>query len=234
MNEQLQIGSLTFQVRRSERRKTIGITVDRDGSLILRAPFACLDEQLERVAKEKLLWTYSKLAEKKLLFRPACPKKFINGEGFYYLGQSYRLLLIDRQPVRNRIPPLSLQDNWFMLRRDERSRAEQHFVAWYTHQARRWLRMRVARLAARVDVQPQGIDVRRLGFRWGSCSPKGQLNFHWRTILLPPEMIDYIIVHELVHLREPRHSLEFWRRVERIIPDYIQRKNWLFENGGRL
>lgn len=234
MNEQLQINNLVFTVRWSAWRKSIGITVDRDGTLILRAPIGCPTKLLERVAKEKLLWTYTKLAEKKLLFRPTRPKKFIDGEGFYYLGDSYRLLLVDSHAIKDRTSPLRLQDDWFMLCRDERLRAEQHFVAWYTDQARNWLRTRVKRFADRVGVQPQGIDVRRLGFRWGSCSPKGRINFHWRTILLPPEMIDYIIVHELVHLREPRHSAEFWRRVERVIPDYIKRKHWLYENGGKL
>lgn len=234
MIEQIQIGDLNFALRPSERRKTIGITVDRDGSLILLAPAACPDAHLERFAKEKLLWTYIKLAEKKLLIPSPRPKKYMNGEGFHYLGESYRLLLIDPQPDRNKALPLMLQDNWFMLRRDERPRAEEHFVSWYTHQALRWLSTRVARLAHRIDVQPQSVNVRRLGFRWGSCSPKGHLNFHWRTILLPPEMIDYIVVHELVHLRERRHSSEFWRRVERIIPDYMQRKNWLMVNGGKL
>jgi len=232
--EQLQISDLSFTLRRSERRKTIGITVDRDGSLILRAPFECPDEQLERAVKEKLLWTYTKLAEKKLLFRPTRPKKFIDGEGFHYLGESYRLLLIDPQSTRNSTLPLKLQDGWFMLRSNERPRAEQHFEAWYTQQARDWLRMRAARFVARVDVQPRSMDVRSLGFRWGSCSPTGYLNFHWRIILLPPEIIDYIIVHELVHLREAHHSLEFWRRVERIIPDYLQRKKWLSENGCKV
>jgi predicted metal-dependent hydrolase len=121
-----------------------------------------------------------------------------------------------------------------MLRRDERPRAEHHFINWYTRQARDWLKLRVARFTTRVDVQPRDIEVRRLGYRWGSCSPTKRLNFHWRTILLPPEIIDYIIVHELVHLREPRHGGEFWRRVERIIPDYVQRKQWLSENGSKV
>jgi predicted metal-dependent hydrolase len=232
--EQLQIGGLLFSLRRSERRKTIGITVDRDGSLILRAPVECPSEQIKRVAREKLFWTYTKLAEKKLLFRPPRPKKFIDGEGFYYLGESYRLLLTAPYEDRNKNLPLKLQDGWFMLCSNERPRAEQHFTTWYIHQARAWIDRRVLRFASRVGVQPQGINVRRLGFRWGSCSPMGYLNFHWRTILLPPDIIDYIIVHELVHLHEARHSAEFWRRVERIIPDYIQRKSWLLENGGKL
>lgn len=223
-----------FAVRRSVRRNTIGITVDRDGSLILHAPTECPSKLLERVAQEKLLWTYIKLSEKKLLFRPARPKKFIDGEGFYYMGESYRLLLVEPHVIKHQPFSLNLQDGWFMLRSDERPRAEYHFVSWYTRQAQDWLKMRAARFATRVDVQPRGIEVRRLGYRWGSCSPTKRLNFHWRTILLPPEIIDYIIVHELVHLREPRHSVEFWRRVERIIPDYLQRKNWLSVNGSKL
>lgn len=234
MNEQLQIGKLMFVVRRSARRKTIGITVDRDGSLILHAPIESSSTLLARVAEEKLLWTYTKLSEKKLLFRPTRPKKFIDGEGFYYLGESYRLLLIEPEAIKDQSAPLNLRDGWFMLRPDERSRAEYHFISWYTRQAREWIRFRVARFASRVDVQPRAIEVCRLGYRWGSCSPTRRLNFHWRTILLPPAIIDYIIVHELVHLCEPRHSIEFWRRVERIIPDYLQRKNWLSENGSKM
>jgi predicted metal-dependent hydrolase len=234
VNEQLQIGDLIYAVRRSVRRQTIGITVDRDGSLILHSPIECPTTLLERVAQEKLLWTYTKLSEKKLLFRPARPKKFIDGEGFYYLGESYRLLLVEPATIKHQPSPLNFLDDWFMLRRDERPRAEHHFINWYTRQARDWLKLRVARFTTRVDVQPRDIEVRRLGYRWGSCSPTKRLNFHWRTILLPPEIIDYIIVHELVHLREPRHGGEFWRRVERIIPDYMQRKQWLSENGSKV
>ena len=60
------------------------------------------------------------------------------------------------------------------------------------------------------------------------------MNLHWATMLLPPPIVDYILVHELVHLHEPRHSAEFWRRVERVIPDYQSRKHWLAENGGTI
>lgn len=161
------------------------------------------------------------------------PKKFINGEGFYYLGESYRLLLIDPVETKDQIPPLQFQDDWFLLQRNERRQADHHFVHWYTLKANEWLRVRTRRFISRIDVQPTGLDVRHLGFRWGSCSPSGRVNFHWRTILLPPEIIDYIIVHELVHLRESHHNSAFWLRVERVIPDYVQRKQWLSENGCR-
>ena len=70
--------------------------------------------------------------------------------------------------------------------------------------------------------------------RWGSCSARGNLNFHWKLILMPPEVLDYVVVHELAHRREMNHSSRFWAEVERIMPDYKRRRKWLKENGGQV
>src|SRR6266487_6703036 len=75
------------------------------------------------------------------------------------------------------------------------------------------------------------INIKDLGYRWGSCGRASTLNFHWRVIQLPPGIIDYVVVHELVHLHEPRHNADFWRRVEQALPDFTTRKQWLTENG---
>lgn len=96
-----------------------------------------------------------------------------------------------------------------------------------------WLTRRVAGWAPRMGVEPKCVEVRDLGFRWGSCGQAGRVNFHWATILLPPSVIDYVIVHELAHLIEPHHTPEFWKRVGRALPEYDQRKGWLAEHGGR-
>jgi predicted metal-dependent hydrolase len=234
MNELIQIDNLAFTLRRSARRRTIGIIVDRNGDLILQAPANCSTAEIERVTRETLLWTYTKLAEKKHLGGPPRPKKFINGEGFYYLGKSYRLLLVDTSELRPTDPPLQLKNGWFLFRSDLRSQAEEHFVNWYTEHAGKWLSSRIDRFATRMDVKPNRVEVRSLGYRWGSCSINGKLYFHWRTIMLPCEIIEYIIVHELAHLRERKHNVEFWRIIERVIPDYLERKKWLADNGGRL
>jgi predicted metal-dependent hydrolase len=69
---------------------------------------------------------------------------------------------------------------------------------------------------------------------WGSCGKGGRLYFHWRSILLPPRIADYVVVHELVHLREPHHSPGFWRAVERVLPDFAHRKQWLAEHGAEV
>ncbi len=231
MSEQLEIEELTFEVRRSAKRKTIGITVDREGDLRLDVPVGVPRSLIEDVAGEKLFWIYKKLAEKGLCQRPGNRREYVNGEGFHYLGRSYRLLLV-KDVRENGNKPLKLANGRFLLLATERDHARAHFVAWYRTVGSTWLRRRVALYQERLGVEPSGIEVRDLGYRWGSCGEKGMLNFHWHTVLLPPPIADYIIVHELAHLVEKHHTPRFWCLVERVLPDYRTRKQWLAENGG--
>lgn len=166
------------------------------------------------------------------------PRQFVDGAGFPYLGRSYRLLLVPDQDV-----PVKLTGGRFRMRRAAVERgevggraeatetAEAHMIRWYSTHARPWLTARVERYAGRIRVMPGGLTVRDLGYRWGSCGKGGRLYFHWKTILLPPRLIEYVVVHELVHLREPHHDAMFWRRVERVIPDWAERREALREVG---
>lgn len=235
MNETITVGELTFTICRSAKRSTVGLTVERDGSLRLHAPLDCPVEQIEQVATAKQLWVHTKLAEKRLLAQPIVKKLFVTGEGFPFLGRSYRLRLIDlpqsaKSKTANSV--LRLHQGRFLLWREEQPRARKHFIAWYTLRARSRIIQCTERLVQRLEVTPQAVDVRDLGFRWGSCSQNGKLYFHWRTILLPPRIIEYIVTHELIHIHEPHHDRAFWQRVERALPDYNVRKQWLAERGG--
>ncbi len=235
MSASLVVDGLTYELRRSQKRTTIGITVDRDGSLILTAPHDCPTQTIEQTARKKGLWVHTKLAEKRFLFRPKPPKEYVTGENFYHLGRSHRLLLVDVPEDHTATPPaLRLRRGRFELRRDERHRADEHFVAWYVRNGQPWIQRRVDLLADRIGVSPASVNVRELGYRWGSCGLKGNLNFHWRTVCLPPRMVEYVVVHELVHVIEPHHGRDFWKRVERVLPDYTSRKRWLAENGHRF
>ncbi|MFW5878370.1 MAG: M48 family metallopeptidase [Myxococcota bacterium] len=226
---ELHVNDLSFEVRRSSRRRTMQITVDRDGELLLFAPSECPESKLAAFVRQKRTWIHTKLAEKEAsrVVRPR--KEFVTGEGFPYLGRSYRLLLVDDQDV-----PVKLVDGRFRMRRDCASDGHKHMVRWYREHAAPWLRRRMEQWTGRIGVKPTGLAVKDLGYRWGSCSPSGTVNFHWKTILLPAAIVDYVIVHELVHLREQHHTPEFWRRVERAMPDYERRKGWLAERGNEL
>lgn len=227
MTETLAVDDLIFEVRRSTRRRTLEITLDRGGELRISAPPGVGDERLVAFVREKRFWLYTKMAEKETRQQPFGVREFVSGEGFPYLGRSYRLLLVDEQDA-----PLKLEAGRFRLLRPLAPDGREQFVRWYTEHARHWLKRRVKGWAARMGVEPKGVEVRDLGFRWGSCGQPGNLNFHWATILLPVSIVDYVIVHELAHLVEPNHTPEFWLRVGRALPEFEQRKGWLAEQGG--
>jgi predicted metal-dependent hydrolase len=231
MSEIVTIDDLSFVVRRSDRRTTLGMTIERDGKLILTAPTNSSLELVKRFAREKQFWVYTKLAQKEMLFRPRTPKEFVAGEGFYYLGRSYRLKIIPADEVEHNAPPLRLHQGRYVLRREEQYRAAQHFTAWYKRHAQMWISRRAELLANRLEVEAPAVLIRDLGFRWGSCSPSGKVNIHWRAILLPPRIIEYIVAHELVHLNISTHRPEFWARLKRAMPDFEERKEWLAVNG---
>jgi predicted metal-dependent hydrolase len=230
MSETLHLEGLAFAVRRSVRRSTVGVAVERDGSLTVSAPSGADLNGVEQAVRARLFWVFTKLAEKALLFQPAPEKEYVSGEGFCYLGRSYRLQLTDGTTEG---APLILRNGRFVLRKADRHRAGELFADWYTEHGRAWISQRVSDLAPRVGVEVSSVRVRDLGNRWGSCSPDGGLNFHWRTIRLPPSLVEYVAAHELVHLLEPKHDANFWTRLERLLPDSAARKHRLAETGGR-
>ncbi|MGS0979418.1 M48 family metallopeptidase [Burkholderia gladioli] len=220
------VDDLQFTVRRSGSRRTMQITVERNGELVLCAPPDVDDTHLREFVAEKRFWIYTKLAEKDRLKRSVPSKEFVGGEGFLYLGRSHRLKLVDQQDA-----PLKLVNGRFALRRDALPSAREHFIRWYSERARAWLSTRVAEYQSRMEVVPAGVKVQDLGYRWGSCGKGDWLYFHWKSVLLPARIAEYVVVHEIAHLHEPHHTPAFWLRVERAMPDFAHRKAWLAEHG---
>jgi predicted metal-dependent hydrolase len=222
----LTVGDLSFALQRSDRRKTLQITVERDGSLAMLAPPHVTQDSLRKFALERRFWVYTKLAEKDRLHKRPLVKTFSDGEGFLYLGRSYRLRLVEHQDV-----PLKLQNGRFNLLGDLKDAGRDQLIRWYSVRAKVWLWDKAQDYVERMQVSPAGLRVQDLGYRWGSCGKGEYLYFHWKTILLPPRIAEYVVVHELAHLHEPHHTQRFWRRVERAMPDFELRKAWLAENG---
>jgi len=221
MTETLTVGGLNFEVQRSERRKTLGLTVDRAGELVAHVPAETSSEELSRWIRGKLLWVHRKLALKE----DAAPKtrapEFISGEAFCYLGRRYQLKVLAQQAQ-----PLQFDGARFTLRQDARP-AEPHFRRWYTATGADWLKRRVETYSARTASKPKRVEVRDLGFRWGSCGRNGILYFNWRVLQLPVRLVDYVIVHELIHLREGHHGPKFWEALAVAMPDWKKRKDAL-------
>ncbi len=104
----------------------------------------------------------------------------------------------------------------------------------YRSQAREVISRRAAYFAPLMGVSYNRIAIKETKTRWGSCSAKGNLNFHWKLILMPAKILDYVVVHELAHLKEMNHSPRFWAQVEKMLPDYRQRRKWLKEHGAEV
>lgn len=222
----LSIGDLRFELRRSERRRVLEITVDRGGELILSAPPGVPDAKLRDFVKRKRMWVYKQLARKAALGNVASRKVFTDGEGFAYLGRNYRLRLVPESDAA-----VKLVGGRFVMPRALANDGRAHMIRWYCEHARAWLWGKVQEFKARMEVEPAGVRVQDLGYRWGSCGKDNWLYFHWKSILLPARIAEYVVVHEIAHLHERHHTPRFWLRVERAMPDFAHRKSWLAEHG---
>lgn len=234
----LDVDGLRFAVRWSPRRRTIGITVERDGRLRVAAPARCPVRELDGAVRAKLPWVRRKLAEQAALGPPPAPPEYADGERLPYLGRTYRLALVDDLVGDSGGTPA---DAPVRLRRGRievpRAAADRRaaVVAWYTARAQALIARRVARFAPAVGVSPAAVVVRDLGKRrWGVCATRtGTLSFHYELVLLPVAIVDYVVVHELAHLHRGDHSPAFWSEVERVVPDWRARRRRLACHGQR-
>lgn len=224
--EEIVIDDLRFLLTRSSKRKSLEIGVDRQGELTLTAPVECSKGRIERFARDRKFWVYTKLAEKERLFKPRPPKEFVEGEGFLYLGRSYRLKFSPAQ-----IEPFKLMNGRLCVRTPILGDMRKSLVEWYSERLKKILIERIKAIEVDVGNHPIGVRVQNLGFRWGSCSKAGNVYFHWKVAMLPLRIVDYVIAHELVHLNIAHHTPEFWKKLERAMPDYEQRKEWLAKHG---
>ena len=225
--------TLQYELVRS-RRATADIVVERDGSIVVRAPRHLSDTCIARMVDSRRLWIHKALAEWRDSNAARIVREYRNGEGFPYLGRSHRLLIVSDQEE-----PVLLKNGRLCLRRDlaedtDNSAARAALRNFYIERGRVRLRERVDYFAPKVDVIPAGFIVKELGHRWASCSAKGSLSFHWKCLMAPPSVIDYIIVHELCHLRHLDHSEAFWNEVDKVLPDYEEKRAWLRRNGASL
>ena len=223
----LVVGDLVLAVAPPNDRKTIEIVVERDASLVLKAPPTATIERAKQFVTAKRPWIYRKLAEKDALTGPPVVKQFVEGEGFAYLGRSYRLTLTTDAEAKEGI---RLERGRFHLPAKEAHEGAAKMRRWYTETGAQWLHRRIRPWAVRLGKEAVTVEVRDLGFRWGSArstiGPQ-RINVHWATLQLPPSLIDYVLVHELAHLQETNHTPEFWSTVACLMPVYEHHKTTL-------
>lgn len=218
-----------YTVKRSQR-KTLSIYLERDGTISVLAPEHFTDEEIHAIVRRKNFQLYKHLAERDELNATRSLREVVNGETFPYLGRNYRLQLVDAQPV-----PLLLKEGYFCLKRTDKGKALDIFKEFYRAKGIPRITKRVGYFRERMGVETGQVRVMDLQHRWASCSvATGDLNFHWKCMMAPLSILDYIIVHEMAHLKFDNHSDAFWNEVDKIIPDYRERKQWLRVNGAGM
>jgi predicted metal-dependent hydrolase len=217
-------------IRSKRRRKTISLHIKEDGRVVIYVPYHTPKGEIEGFIKEKESWVIKKISEKERSIKET-EKAFIPGEKFLYLGESYPLEIGD---TRYRGLPLKLSFGKFILDKDRLEEARDLFIHWYKREAKEKIEGRLHYFSNRLQLFPKGLKITSAKYRWGSCSRDSRLSFSWKIIMAPLSVIDYVLIHELVHIKEKNHSKRFWTYLETILPDYRKHRFWLKENGYRL
>lgn len=222
-------------VRSLKRHKTIEVTVDAPGIVTVATPMETSAERIETTVRRRAKWI---IKHDGLASAAPPPRRFVSGESLPYLGRSVRVTVhpVDGDGVRVRFHHWQFEIDVPPRLQGEARQAEVRAAleAWYRERAALKLPSRVDRIATLLGVQPKAVLVRDQRVRWASCGPDGTLRFNWRALMLPPALIDYVVAHELAHLRVRPHSAEYWSVVAQAIPDYRLRREHLKEEGARV
>lgn len=226
---------VTYTLKRSGKRRSIGLSID-DRGLTVSVPLRASEKWLQSVLQDKASWVVEKLDSWQACQPAVC--RWQDGETIDYLGELLALRVVQglfatpAQPPQGgcrRVPngcAVTLaqrrgRELWVFA--DYGSKAahiEQAVSRWYQQQAEQFFMLRAAHYAPLLNVAPRTVKLSEAKTQWGSCTAKGSVRLHVQLIRLPPRLIDYVVVHELAHLREMNHSAAFWQVVESVCPEY--------------
>jgi predicted metal-dependent hydrolase len=210
------------------RRKTLSIEIHPDGTILVRAPLRTAQARIDGILKDRQSWIEKKQAQAAQLVLQTPAHQFAVGEIFAYLGVWYPLEYVSQ-------PRLLLDlEHSFRLAQSALPEARKVFTNWYLQEARSVFTERMAHWQAKTGLKPTRVSLSSARTRWGSCSSTGSINLTWRLVMAPLEVIDYVIVHELAHLKVKNHSKLFWAEVEKHFPGFKTQRDWLKKNGFRL
>ena len=224
-----------YEIEWTTDRETISLSMESDMELLVRAPTNATLEDVDDVLEKKQQWileTLYGIAEQQ---DPPLDKEFLSGEKLLYNGRRYRLKVIERSTVE---PELHFDGNRFDLHIPEDAtvsvqRKRQTVVDWYADKAAEVLPERAARFIDKLGAGGVMIEVSELNRRWGEFKAD-RVTLHWRLVLAPRKIQDYVIAHELAHFKHDEHSDAFWNTVGTLVPDYRDRREWLRVNGATL
>ena len=190
-------------------RKTLSISINRDGVIVVHVPKKMKDQDIKRFIESKQNWLASKLSQIK-----NNNDKFediIHYNKFLICGNRYSLALAD-------VNKAEINKGTIVLpKKIPEEKIMKHLISFYKKKAKEILNQRIAYIQSLMRITPKSIRFSNSKGRWGACTSSGAISFNWRVVMLPPVLIDYVIIHELCHLVEMNHSKRFWTLVETFI-----------------
>lgn len=225
---------ISYSIQWSQRRATVSVMVAPGKGVLLAAPAGTPVEKLDKLVRAKGRWIVTRLQRSGSL---ASPREFVSGESFWYLGRQYRLRV---QPLVAPLP-VRLEGRYFhvpvsrelsVVERAAAARAA--LVEWYRAHADPKFRERVTSWCRKLGVEIPKVIIASQQRRWASCSVAGVVRINWRIVQAPVALLDYVIAHELAHLRHHGHSRAFWRTLGVVMPDYEKRKAALAATGSQF
>ena len=209
---------VTYTLKRSNRRRSIGLRID-DCGLTVNVPLRASEKWLHSVLQEKAPWVIDKL-ENWRANKPA-PQQWVDGETILYRGETFTLRIV---PSLFDTPPQlhGAQVIVHVSQTGNPAAIEKIITHWYRREAQQLFTECVAHFAPLMNVAPREIKLSAARTQWGSCTARGSVRLNWQLVKMPLHLIDYIVVHELAHLVEMNHSPAFWRVVGEVCPDYAK------------
>lgn len=237
--EYLKIGNkvIEYELHKSSKAKRVNITI-KERRIRVAVPTGFTFEYAKNFLEDHKDWVLKHLQKQQTQSKNILPKKFVSGEKFLYRGRNYPLIIEEISGSEfcalfkgSRIVatvPLNLSN------KDQSLFVKELIEKWYIGQAEKLLPEQVDYYSKLLNLPYKKLKIKDQRSRWGSCSNKGNINLNWRIILAPNQVVAYVIIHELTHLRYMNHSKDFWKTVEYYLPDYKKWKKWLAENGNEL
>ncbi|MEH6957249.1 M48 family metallopeptidase [Neobacillus drentensis] len=228
---------IRYELTRSTRRKTLSISVNQNGVFVV-SPIEIPLEKIEATLNKKASWIVKQLNDFCEMNKSFQRRSFLSGEKLPYLGRQYRLKIIKMDATE---PSFRFYQGHFLANLPNDIPEESHreilqplYVEWLKQRAFEFSLNRIKRFTLKLQLEPKKVIIKEQDQRWGSCTASGNILLNWRIFLAPTSIIDYVLAHELAHLKHLNHSKEYWETLQMLLPDYEQRKEWLKINGGTL
>lgn len=230
--------SFTYEVRRSQRAKQMRIIVT-PGQVEVVAPVKVADIKIHQFIQSKQQWIVETLAKlaKNYQHHKLAPAVYEHGADIPFRGSAYKLTV---KPTKLKRIKIEFGQEFIahvpdaLIAKDHSAQIRDALIRWMKKESQVQVEQLVLQHAERKQLFPQSVKIKTQKSRWGSCGIHNDININWLLMIAPPEVLEYVVVHELCHIKIRNHSAHFWALVAEHLPDYKSRRQWLKRNGGSL